>query len=381
MRVDHVAPGRRAPDAAPAPAHARAAHPARRRRARARGDPGAGHELGRALAACAGPRPARATTCATALWQDRTLVKTWAMRGTLHLVAASEVPELVRGLGTRLGWQSAVWLRYFKVTKQEMVALQDAIGDLLSDEPMTRQELADALAAKLGDPAFAERVTSSWGTFLKPAAGRGYLAFGPDRGPERDVRAPGRVAGHRHPGARRRRLRCRARPPPGRVPGRVEGRARPVVGRRGEPGDRRVEAARRPARPRRPRGHEGVRARRGRRASLPPPSRSRTRPSASWAASTRTRCRSRRRPSRCCRSPGARSCRGPPAGSARSCCPAAPSRAPGPTRSKPKATTIELSPWRRLAKGERATIEAEAEAIGAFLAPGVDVRLTVNAPS
>ena len=27
---------------------------------------------------------------------------------------------------------------------------------------------------------------------------------------------------------------------------------------------------------------------------------------------------------------------------------------------KPKATTIELSPWRRLAKGERATIEAEA---------------------
>ena len=49
--------------------------------------------------------------------------------------------------------------------------------------------------------------------------------------------------------------------------------------------------------------------------------------------------------------------------------------------SKPKATTIELSPWRRLAKGERATIEAEADAIGAFLAPGVDVRLNVNAPS
>jgi len=118
----------------------------------------------------------------TALWTDRTLVKTWAMRGTLHLVAADELPELVRGLGTRLGWQTAVWLRYFKVTKDEMVALQDAIGELLSDEPMTRQELADALAAKLGDPAFAERVTSSWGTFLKPAAGRGFLAFGPERG-------------------------------------------------------------------------------------------------------------------------------------------------------------------------------------------------------
>ena len=117
-----------------------------------------------------------------ALWDDRTLVKTWAMRGTLHLVAATELPELVRGLGTRLNWLTAVWLRYFKVTREEMLALQEAIGEVLSAEPMTRTELAEALAKRLGDPAFSERVTSSWGTFLKPAAGRGYLAFGPERG-------------------------------------------------------------------------------------------------------------------------------------------------------------------------------------------------------
>jgi hypothetical protein len=134
------------------------------------------------LALHARVRDLRRDDVRTALWSDRTLVKTWAMRGTLHVVAGAELPELVRGLGTRVGWQSAVWLRYFKVTKDEMVALQDAIGELLTDEPMTRQELADALAARLGDPAFAERVTSSWGTFLKPAAGRGFLAFGPDRG-------------------------------------------------------------------------------------------------------------------------------------------------------------------------------------------------------
>src|SRR5690349_7051616 len=117
-----------------------------------------------------------------ALWRDRSLVKTWAMRGTLHLVAADELPELVRALGMRLNWQSAVWLRYFKVTRDEMISLQDAIGEILTDEPVTRQELADALASRLGDPAFAERVTSSWGTFLKPAAGQGRLIFGPDRG-------------------------------------------------------------------------------------------------------------------------------------------------------------------------------------------------------
>jgi hypothetical protein len=47
---------------------------------------------------------------------------------------------------------------------------------------------------------------------------------------------------------------------------------------------------------------------------------------------------------------------------------------------KPRVTTVSVSPWRRLAKGERATIEAEAQAIGAFLAPGVDVRLAIDPP-
>ena len=117
-----------------------------------------------------------------ALWRDRTMVKTWAMRGTLHLVAADELPELVAALGTRINWLRPLWLRYFKVTREEMLALQDGIGDVLSDTPMTRAALGTALAERLGEPAFAERVSSGWGTFLKPAASRGFLCFGPDDG-------------------------------------------------------------------------------------------------------------------------------------------------------------------------------------------------------
>src|SRR5690348_5672347 len=117
-----------------------------------------------------------------ALWSDRTLVKTWAMRGTLHLVATDELAELVAALGTRINWTREVWLRYFQVTKAEMLALQDAIGEVLSDQPMTRAALGKAVADRLGDDAFAERVSSGWGTFLKPAAGRGLLCFGPDDG-------------------------------------------------------------------------------------------------------------------------------------------------------------------------------------------------------
>jgi hypothetical protein len=117
-----------------------------------------------------------------ALWRDRTLIKTWAMRGTLHLVASDELPELVAALGTRINWLRPVWLRYFEVTQEEMLALQDGIGDVLTDTPMTRAALGAALATRLGNEAFADRVTSSWGTFLKPAASRGLLCFGPDDG-------------------------------------------------------------------------------------------------------------------------------------------------------------------------------------------------------
>jgi hypothetical protein len=117
-----------------------------------------------------------------ALWTKRTLVKTWAMRGTLHLVAAEELPELAAALGNRTGYLRPVWLRYFGVTAAEMQRLQDAIGETLSAEPMTRVALAEALASQLGDPSFAGKVTGSWGTFLKPAANRGLLCFGPDDG-------------------------------------------------------------------------------------------------------------------------------------------------------------------------------------------------------
>jgi hypothetical protein len=117
-----------------------------------------------------------------ALREERTLVKTWAMRGTLHLVAARELPELASALANRMGFLNPVWLRYFGVTAAQMQALQDAIGEVLTATPMTRQALAEALAARLGDPAFAARITGSWGTFLKPAANRGLLCFGPDEG-------------------------------------------------------------------------------------------------------------------------------------------------------------------------------------------------------
>ena len=57
-----------------------------------------------------------------------------------------------------------------------------AVGDTLSDEPMLRADLADAVAAHLADPALATKLRTGWGSFLGPVAQRGLLCFGPPAG-------------------------------------------------------------------------------------------------------------------------------------------------------------------------------------------------------
>src|ERR1700732_3952163 len=50
-----------------------------------------------------------------ALWDDRTLVKTWAMRGTLHLLPADEYGMWLRVLALYDARRTVKWLEYFGV--------------------------------------------------------------------------------------------------------------------------------------------------------------------------------------------------------------------------------------------------------------------------
>jgi hypothetical protein len=114
-----------------------------------------------------------------ALWEKRTLVKTWLMRGTLHLVPADDLAVYCAALDSRGQYQGA-WLRYFDVTARDMERLIDVIAESL-DEPRTRRELGAAVKARLG-ARMAKNLESGWGSFLKPAARRGVLCFGPSQG-------------------------------------------------------------------------------------------------------------------------------------------------------------------------------------------------------
>jgi hypothetical protein len=120
-----------------------------------------------------------------ALWQKRTLVKTWAMRGALHLMTADGLWDFVAAAPTRGGWETEAWLRYFEVTREQLAALMKAIEQVLDDEPRTRAALIAGVAERTGQAGRADlaaKLASGWGTFLKPPAARGLLCHGPDAG-------------------------------------------------------------------------------------------------------------------------------------------------------------------------------------------------------
>jgi hypothetical protein len=119
-----------------------------------------------------------------ALWEDRTLVKTWAMRGTLHLLPAAELPLWHAALRTSKRYRTpAFWRRCFGITLEDVDRLTEAIGAALDGRVMTREELAREVGRLTGSAAFETGLAQGgWGTILKPAAFAGHLCFAPSVG-------------------------------------------------------------------------------------------------------------------------------------------------------------------------------------------------------
>jgi Winged helix DNA-binding domain len=116
-----------------------------------------------------------------ALEEERSLVKTWAMRGTLHLFASEDLPLYVAVLGPRWDDPGGAWLRGFGVTKEQYDAILETVPRALGARPLTREQLADKIA-EFGGAKLREKFLSGWGALLKPSARRGDLCFGPNRG-------------------------------------------------------------------------------------------------------------------------------------------------------------------------------------------------------
>jgi hypothetical protein len=126
-----------------------------------------------------------------ALWEDRSLVKTWAMRGTLHLLPAAEFPLWQAARSTTRLWESGAWQRGFGVTLDELQRLNDAIAQALDGQLLTREELATRVGELTGSEELGDKLRGSWGAMLKPAAALGLVCFAPNQGQQVRFTLPG----------------------------------------------------------------------------------------------------------------------------------------------------------------------------------------------
>ena len=110
------------------------------------------------------------------------LIKTWAMRGTLHYLVPEKAGPFLSVLASGKTWHSPTWQRYFGMSPDQIERMLDVLGDVLADEPLTREELVEAVTRRPGLDHMADSLRSGWGSVLKPLAWQGRLVFGPSQG-------------------------------------------------------------------------------------------------------------------------------------------------------------------------------------------------------
>lgn len=114
---------------------------------------------------------------------DGSLVKTWAMRGTLHLLPTDDAPACLALCAAARAWEKKSWQKNFGATPDDVEALAEAARTALAPgTPLTREELTAAIVAETGSTHLADLLGSGWGMLLKPLAWQGVLCHGPSQG-------------------------------------------------------------------------------------------------------------------------------------------------------------------------------------------------------
>ncbi|GIE29619.1 hypothetical protein Ait01nite_026640 [Actinoplanes italicus] len=113
--------------------------------------------------------------------QQRSLIKVWAMRGTLHLLTPGDAPAYLSLLAAARTWEKGSWQKTFATTAQ-LAAITGATREILPGRVLTREQLTAEILDRTRDDALAELLRSGWGTVLKPLAWQGLLCSGPSDG-------------------------------------------------------------------------------------------------------------------------------------------------------------------------------------------------------
>jgi DNA glycosylase AlkZ-like len=137
------------------------------------------------------------TDVRTALWTDRTLVKTRGPRGTVHLLATADLPMWTGAL-TAVPARRSPFPPEVRMTAEQTEQVVAAIADAVEDAELTVDELTDAIVARVGSWA-GDRVMEAfqdkwprWRQAESIATNRGVMCFGPDRGRKATYTGPRR---------------------------------------------------------------------------------------------------------------------------------------------------------------------------------------------
>ncbi|MEV8514543.1 crosslink repair DNA glycosylase YcaQ family protein [Dactylosporangium sp. NPDC051484] len=110
--------------------------------------------------------------------RDKRLVKTWAARGTLHLLDVEQAPAHLALLAAARTWEKGSWQKTY-VTAGQLEKIAEAAHEALDGAVLTREQLTAAIVEHVGDMSLAEHLGSGWGVVLKPLAWQGVLVYGP----------------------------------------------------------------------------------------------------------------------------------------------------------------------------------------------------------
>jgi hypothetical protein len=110
------------------------------------------------------------------------LIKTWAMRGTLHYLNPEDAGIYLSLLAAGRSWEVPSWQKYFGLRPSDFDELWEVAWEALDGRVLTREELTEAITRRPNLRHLREELASGWGSLFKPLAWRGELCFGPPQG-------------------------------------------------------------------------------------------------------------------------------------------------------------------------------------------------------
>jgi hypothetical protein len=111
-----------------------------------------------------------------------TVIKTWAMRGALHVLTPEDAGAFLSLLAASRSWETPAWQKWFGVGPAEIEELRVATREALDGMALTREELGAAVTRRRRLAHLGEAVAEKWGSLWKPLAWQGDLCIGPSQG-------------------------------------------------------------------------------------------------------------------------------------------------------------------------------------------------------